>query len=439
MPVSSSRRSPCRRERLVEFTGERVIPGQVDADLLNEHLARYAFAARLSRRKQVLDAACGAGYGSAELARTAASVLGIDRSAEAIESARAEYALPNLRFEEADCLALPAADASVDLVVAFEVIEHLEDWRGFLLEARRVLTPSGQFIVSTPNKLYYAESRRAAGPNPFHVHEFEFEEFRAALAEVFPHVLLFLENHVEGVVFQPLAAPEATAEVRVDASSSDPAESHFFVAVCALRPQTGAPTFVYVPRSANVLRERERHIELLERELETKNQWLNRSTAELGKLNDDHQTVLAQYRKQIAESEARARWIERLNQEVTERGDRIAQLQGEFAAEQAAAREIAASYENKVRELDAENEAKTRWALDTESRLGKEIEAKSIELAQCVEILHEVERTVEARTAWAEKLKTEVYRLERQVTLMKGSRWFKLGSKFGLGPDLRNG
>jgi SAM-dependent methyltransferase len=424
---------------LVEFTGERVIPGQVDADLLNEHLARYAFAARLSRRKQVLDAACGAGYGSAELARSAASVLGIDRSAEAIESARASYALPNLRFAVADCLALPAADASIDLVVAFEVIEHLEDWRGFLLEARRALAPSGQFIVSTPNKLYYAESRRSAGPNPFHVHEFEFEEFRAALGEVFPHVSLFLENHVEGVVFQPLAPPDSTADVRVDAASSDAAESHFFVAVCAQRPQTGAPTFVYIPQTANLLRERERHIELLERELETKNQWLNRSTAELAQLNDDHQKVLAQFRKQIGESEERARWIERLNQEITERSDRIAQLQDEFAVEQAAARDIAGSYENIVRELETENEAKTRWALDTEARLGKELEDKSLELAQCVEILHEVERTVEARTAWAEKLKIEVYRLERQVTLMKESRWFKLGSKFGLGPDLRNG
>src|SRR5712675_3481199 len=139
------------RERLAEFTGERVIPGKVDADLLNEHMARYAFAARLSRRKQVLDAGCGAGYGSAELARAAAGVLGVDNSAEAVAFARAEYAAPNLRFEEADCLALPPADGSIDLVVAFEVIEHLEDWRGFLLEARRVLAASGQFIVSTPN------------------------------------------------------------------------------------------------------------------------------------------------------------------------------------------------------------------------------------------------------------------------------------------------
>jgi SAM-dependent methyltransferase len=424
---------------LAEFTGERVIPGQVDADLLNEHLARYAFAARLSRRKQVLDAACGAGYGSAEMARTAASVLGIDCSAEAIESARVEYSFPNLRFEQADCLALPAGDASIDLVVAFEAIEHLEDWRGFLVEARRVLAPSGQFIVSTPNKLYYAESRRAAGPNPFHVHEFEFEEFRAALAEVFPHVSLFLENHVEGVVFQPLAEADSTADVRVDAGPGNPAEAHFFVAVCALRPQTGAPTFVYVPRAANVLRERERHIELLERELETKNQWLNRSTTELAKLNDDHQVVLAQFRKQIGESEERAKWLERLNREVAERNERIVQLQDEFAAEQAAARDLAASYEDKVRELEAENEAKTRWARDTEARLGSELEEKGRELAKCVEILHEVERTVEARTAWAEKLQTEAYRLERQVTLMKESRWFKVGRKFGLGPDLRNG
>src|SRR5713101_5415565 len=136
-----------RRGRLAEFTGERVIPGQVDTDLLNEHLARYAFAARLSRQKHALDAGCGSGYGSAELAKTADAVLGIDSSAEAIAFARAEYPAPNLRFEKADCAALPVADGSIDLVVAFEVIEHLENWRVFVREARRALAPAGQFIV----------------------------------------------------------------------------------------------------------------------------------------------------------------------------------------------------------------------------------------------------------------------------------------------------
>ena len=418
-----------RRESLAEFTGERVVPGQVDADLLNEHLARYAFAARLSRRKQVLDAGCGAGYGSAELARTAAGVLGIDRAADAIAFARAEYPASNLRFEEGDCNALPVADGSIDLIVAFEVIEHLEDWRGFLREAKRALAPGGQFIVSTPNKVYYSESRKGAGPNPFHVHEFEFEEFRAGLGEVFPHVSLFLENHAEGVVFQPAGQPgsESSADVRVDDTRCAPAESHFFVAVCALRPQTGAPTFVYVPRVANVLRERERHIELLECEVETKNQWLERTTAELAQLNADHQTVLGQFRKQIAESEERARWIESLNRDLEARAARVASLQQELES-------VAAGYEARIAELEAENAEKTRWALET----GARFEEKGGELAQCVELLHQAEQTVSERTAWAQQLKLQVYQLEKQVILMKESRWVKLGRRFGLGPDLRN-
>src|ERR1700744_6070265 len=150
-------------KRSAEFTGERVVPGHVDIDLLNEHMARYAFAARLAQGKRALDAGCGAGYGSAELARAAASVVGIDCAADAIEYARENYPLRNLTFEQASCSALPYGDAAFDLVVAFEVIEHLHDWRDFLLEARRVLTANGQVIVSTPNKLYYGETRGAPG------------------------------------------------------------------------------------------------------------------------------------------------------------------------------------------------------------------------------------------------------------------------------------
>ena len=126
---------------MAEFTGERLIPGQVDVDLLNEHLARYAFAARLAHGKRVLDAGCGAGYGSAELAGQAASVTGADLAADAVDFARAHYGVPNLAFEQASCDRLPHRDGCFDLVVAFEVIEHLEGWREFLLEARRVLAP----------------------------------------------------------------------------------------------------------------------------------------------------------------------------------------------------------------------------------------------------------------------------------------------------------
>src|ERR1035438_10067223 len=123
---------PCRRHRMAEFTGERLIPGEVDVDLLNEHVARYTFASRLARGKRVLDGGCGAGYGSAELDRTALTVVGADLAPEAVEFARAHYQSPNLSFEQASCVSLPYDASSFDLVVAFEVIEHLQDWRAFL-------------------------------------------------------------------------------------------------------------------------------------------------------------------------------------------------------------------------------------------------------------------------------------------------------------------
>jgi SAM-dependent methyltransferase len=402
----------------VEFTGERVIPGQVDADLLNEHLARYAFAARLSRGKRVLDAGCGAGYGAAELAKSALRVVGADIAAEAVSFAREHYRLPHLTFEQASCTALPHPDAAFDLVVAFEVIEHLAGRRDFLLEVRRVLAPTGQFIVSTPNKLYYAESRSRAGANPFHAHEFEFDEFRGELSAIFPHISLFLENHVEGVAFRPIHAAAAgeTTEVRVDGGDTPPAESHFFVAVCAHRPQTGNPTFVYVPSAANVLRERETHIALLEDELRRKNDWLEEAQRDLADLDREH-------RKLTAELEESNRWAGRLDKELVASGARIQDLQAELAAEQAAA-------QARIAELDLENRTKSEWA----RQLNAQLDAKLNELAQCVEYLHQAENTVEERTRWAQALDAEVERLRRKLALLEASRWVRLGRRVGLGP-----
>ena len=420
---------------MAEFTGERVIPGEVDIDLLNEHLARYAFAARLARGKRVLDAGCGAGYGSAELAEMAETVTGVDVAPEAIAYAREHYSLPNLKFEQASCCALPFADGSFDLVAAFEVIEHLEDWRGFLAETRRVLGANGQLVVSTPNRLYYTESRGLEGANPFHVHEFDFAEFTAELQAVFPHVSLFLENHVEGVTFQP-HVPGGTSEVRVDAGEPAPDDSHFFVAVCANRPQIGNPTFVYVPRAANVLRERERHIAKLEGELATKDQWLDKAQRDLADFEREHQ-------KLKEELDRSNRWAESLNGELQERRARVEALQEELARDQENARKLAEGYQAKVAEMEEDLRAKTKWAIDTETRLTAEVEQQTAALAKAVNQLHETENELEQRTAWAKSLEeesrkweAEARRLQVQVALYQGSRWVRLGRKVGLGPDV---
>jgi len=416
---------------LAEFTGERLIPGQVDVDLLNEHMARYTFAARLACGKRVLDAGCGAGYGAAELAAEALTVVGVDVAEEAIDFARAHYPLPNLTFERGTCTALPHADGSFDLVVAFEVIEHLENWRELLREARRVLAPGGQFVVSTPNKLYYTESRGREGANPFHVHEFEFAEFREELTAVFPHVSLYLENHVEGVTFQPHEAG-STVETRVDEGEPAPDESHFFVAVCALRPLTGNPTFVYIPRSANVLRERERHIAKLESELAVKNQWLEKCQQDLAEFDREHQKLLGMFRDLKAELERSNAWAAELNSELEERRARVAELQEELAREQENARRTVAAYDAKVEEVENDLRSKIAWAQDAEARLAVEIAEKK----QAVDALHQAEKELEERTAWALKLTEEQRRLAGQVALYQASRWVKLGRKVGLGPQL---
>ncbi|HXK06991.1 MAG TPA: methyltransferase domain-containing protein [Verrucomicrobiae bacterium] len=420
---------------MAEFTGERLIPGEVDIDLLNEHMARYAFAARLARGKRVLDAGCGAGYGSAALAQVAESVTGVDVAAEAIEHAREQYRAQNLAFEQASVTQLPFAEAAFDLVVAFEVIEHLEDWRGMLQEAARVLSPAGQLIVSTPNKLYYTESRGIHGANPFHVHEFEFAEFVAELKAVFPHVSMFLENHVEGVAFQP-HVPGYTVEARVDTGDPLPDESHFFVGVCARRPQLGNPTFVYVPRAANVLREREHHIAKLEQEVATKNQWLDKAQRDLAEFDREQKKLMAICDQQKEELERSNRWAEELNAELAERCARINELQEELIRDQENARRVVDGFNVKIAALEQENREKTQWAIDTETRLSAEIRQQTAELVKAVAALEQTEKELQARTEWAQGLDEEKRRLEDQLTLVRASRWVRLGRKVGVGPAL---
>jgi SAM-dependent methyltransferase len=321
---------------------------------------------------------------------------------------------------------LPHPAGAFDLVVAFEVIEHLEDWRAFLEEARRVLAPNGQFMVSTPNRLYYTESRGAGGANPFHVHEFDFEEFRGALQAVFPHVSLFLENHVEGVTFQP-HEPSHTVDARIDAGEPAPDESHFFVAVCAHRRQMGNPTFVFVPRTANVLREREKHIALLEGELAAKDAWLDKAQADLAEFDREQ-------KKLTAELERSNQWAGDLNQELAQRRARVAELQEELARDQENARHVAEGYAAKVAALEEENREKTKWALDTDARLTAEIRTQTEHLARAVEELRRMEKELEERGAWVRRLQEDIDRLEGLVTVFRASRWVKLGRKVGLGP-----
>lgn len=416
---------------MAEFTGERVVPGKVDVDLWNEHVARYVFAARLAEGKRVLDAGCGSGYGAARLALRASSVVAMDLAAEAIDDARQRYRMPNLHFVRASCTEAPARDGAFDLVVAFEIIEHLKDWEKLLQEAGRLLGPGGQFIVSTPNKEYYGAARGPSEPNPYHVHEFGFEEFREALGKVFPQVSMLMQNHVAACALHPVQA-FAPAEAYVESSGGTAQHSHFFVAICSNWVRAEASSFIYVPKAANLLRERELHIERLQGELGEKNRVL-------GEEQEEKQALVEMFRQQTAQLEQRNRWAAELDAGLTAARNRIVALQQELAGEQAAAREMAAAYEAKVAELDGDIRKRTEWALETERRLEGELDARGKELAECVRLLDRAEATLTERTLWAQRLEAELHQVEAQLGMVRASRWMRLGRAFGLGPRLGNG
>ncbi|MGH9558017.1 MAG: methyltransferase domain-containing protein [Bryobacteraceae bacterium] len=368
---------------MTEFTGERVIPGEVNDDLWAEHMARYAFASRFAAGKRVLDLGCGTGYGAADLAFRASRATAIDCALEAVVYGREHYPHSGIQFLQASATALPFHDRAFDLIAAFEVIEHLADYRDLLSEARRVLDPSGVFLVSTPNTLYYAESRAAEGPNPFHAHEFEFEEFRETLSEFFPRVSILLQNRTESFVFSPAVAAFVPLDARMDGAKGSPAEAHFFIGVCSIDFEPDLRSFVYVPRASNVLREREHHIRLLETELAQSKIWLEDAIADRQKLDND------------------------------------------LKAEQAKAIQV-------IDGLHHELATQLQWAQGLDQALA----AKGQELAETVRLLDQAENTVIERTTWAQGLQKRLDHIEAQLRMIRESRWLKLGRGVGLGPKV---
>lgn len=180
------------------FTGERFIPGEGGARIAYEHLHRYFLARRLAQGKVVLDLGCGEGYGSNLLAEVAAEVTGVELSAEVVEHARRHYPRPNLKFVSADCRKTNLPGRPYDLIVCFEMIEHIAEHDELLAEVRRLLKPDGIFIVSSPDKKSYSDA--ASFENPFHVKELYACEFQALLEKNFQQSAFFGQKTCVGSV-----------------------------------------------------------------------------------------------------------------------------------------------------------------------------------------------------------------------------------------------
>lgn len=201
------------------------------------HLARYAEAARLVQHGDViLDAACGYGYGSHMLATTtgAAQVIGLDLSPDSVEYARKNFGRTNVEFHVADVTAMTLlANASVDLVVSFETLEHIPNPNDFLDEIGRVLRPGGRVIVSVPNDW---SDETGEDPSPYHHQVYDWERLASELRSRF-----LLDRGFAQTCGGGRRLPHAGRRMVAFGTGGPVADSEWILAVAMKPPEEAAP------------------------------------------------------------------------------------------------------------------------------------------------------------------------------------------------------
>ena len=221
------------------FTGERFVP-ECAREIWYEHWHRYQFASAFAGAKRVLDAACGEGYGSALLARGAASVVGVDIDESTVEHARARYAQQtNLRFEVGDVTALAAPVTPYDLIVSFETLEHVAAQDALVAGFARALAEDGILLISSPDKRTYSDE--SGFKNEYHVRELYRDELVDLLRAHFPFVHLFGQKLLfQSVIWDERQADSGAAwAATMTANGAERGLAYaplYYLAVCAKRP-----------------------------------------------------------------------------------------------------------------------------------------------------------------------------------------------------------
>jgi SAM-dependent methyltransferase len=219
----------------LELTGERTLP-DVPAEnyWFRRHLAVYEWIAERCAGLDVVDMACGEGYGTEVLARRARRVTGVDANPEAHEHARLKYTRPGVSFVRE---LVERYDRPCDAVVFLQTIEHVEQPDLLLRHFKQM---AGTVYVSTPNVLTLAPPGAEKSDNPWHVREYRPEEFRALCESVFDRVEILGLFHARKLRVHELALRAGWDRVHAALGVTAPFYDRFTPAISArdfaLRP-----------------------------------------------------------------------------------------------------------------------------------------------------------------------------------------------------------
>ncbi len=212
-----------------------------------EHMTRYIFSSQFVKDKVVLDIACGSGYGADHLLKAGAQkVVGVDISEETIGYCKEKYVGDKIEFFVGSVEKIPLEDKSVDVIVSFETIEHVNEVAQiqFLREVKRVLKSDGMFIVSTPNSLVFPKG------SPFHPRELDPKEFEDILSKNFKHANLFYQDDIEcSYIYSDAGLKQVRntgggKEINEKLDSISSNTSRYLIAICGDNPLTNITEYL---------------------------------------------------------------------------------------------------------------------------------------------------------------------------------------------------
>lgn len=432
----------------MKFTGERFVPTE-QGEIRLEHYHRYAVALGLVADKDVLDVACGEGYGSSLLANVARSVVGVDVSAEAIAHARNVYREQgNLTLLEGRAERLDFADASFDVVVSFETIEHLAEQAEMVAEISRVLRPHGILVISSPNRPIYSESREYR--NEFHVKELDFGELDELLKAWFRRVSYFGQRLAIASVIQPLDEERSQFQAWNDDGLSlkpgaapvvDPV---YFVAVCAKGEAEipRLPASILQPQRLDLIKQYvgyAKWAQEMERQLQIGDRGIggrDNQIAVLTNLNAERLKQIAELTQAIAERDEQ---LESLGRAVMERDSQIPGLNNAIAEcnEQVSTFNHAiaecdkkiAGLNSTIAELDERiavlGKTATQCA-DQADALSKAVAERDTKIAELEASVSELTEETVRRGVWALRLDAELKDIRSQFAAMIDSNSWRI-------------